>query len=91
MTFLLVYDKAGYTGSFLVFFPCMYVLQPQLVGHFQSSSLFPSPLPSVALASLRFLYAFLYSEYINLIQVFGFLFLPYPFHVQPPLSVTSIP
>jgi hypothetical protein len=26
MTFLLVWDKGGYTGSFLVKFPCIYVL-----------------------------------------------------------------
>jgi hypothetical protein len=31
MTFLLVWDKDSYAGSFLVTFPCMYVLYPQLV------------------------------------------------------------
>jgi hypothetical protein len=28
--FLLVWDKDSYTGSFLVLFPCIYVLQLQL-------------------------------------------------------------
>jgi hypothetical protein len=42
-------------------------------------------------ASLRFLYSFLYSEYINHIQVFNFLPLPYPSHALPPLSVTHVP
>jgi hypothetical protein len=31
MTFLLVWNKDSYTGSFLVLFQCIYVLQPQLV------------------------------------------------------------
>jgi hypothetical protein len=31
MTFLLVWDKYSCTGSFFVLFPCIYVLQPQLV------------------------------------------------------------
>jgi hypothetical protein len=30
-SFLLVWDKASYTGSFLGIFPCIYVLYPQLV------------------------------------------------------------
>jgi hypothetical protein len=90
MTFLLVWDKNGYTGSFLVLFPCIYALRPQLVHLFQSSSLLPSPLPMVALASLRFLYSFLYSEHINHIQVFGSHPLPYPSHVWPPISVTRV-
>jgi hypothetical protein len=31
MTFLLVWDKNSYTGSFFVIFPCIYPLYPQLV------------------------------------------------------------
>jgi hypothetical protein len=31
MTLLLIWDKGSYTGSFLVVFPCVFVLQPQLV------------------------------------------------------------
>jgi hypothetical protein len=44
MRFLLVWDKDSYTGSFLVFFSCIYVLQPQLIYIFQSSSLVHFPL-----------------------------------------------
>jgi hypothetical protein len=51
----------------------------------------PSPLPIVALASLRFLYSFLHSEHINHIQVFSFLPLPLPSHEGPPLNVTHVP
>jgi hypothetical protein len=90
MEFLVVWDKDGYTGRFLVLFPCIYVLQPQLVHPYQSSSLFPSPLPIVASASLRLLYSFLYSKHINHIQGFGFLPLPYPSCMQLPLSVTYV-
>jgi hypothetical protein len=35
--FLLVQDKNCYTQSFLMLFPCMYVLQPQLVHLYQTS------------------------------------------------------
>jgi hypothetical protein len=56
---------------------------------FQSILLLPSQLSMVALNSLK--YSFLYSEQINLIQVFGFLPLPYPSLAQPPLSVTHVP
>jgi hypothetical protein len=44
MARLLVWDKDSHTGSCLVLFPCIYVLQPQLVHLYQSSSnlvLFP--------------------------------------------------
>jgi hypothetical protein len=68
-----------------VLFPCIYVLQPPLIHPSQSSSLLPSLLPMMAPASLRFLYSFLYSKHINLIQVFGFLPLLYPSLAQPPL------
>jgi hypothetical protein len=66
--FLLVWDKDKYTEKFLVF-PCTCVLQPTLVCLYQTSSLFPSPLPKVASASL--LYFLLYSEHISHIQVLG--------------------
>jgi hypothetical protein len=55
MAFLLALDKDCYTWNFLVLFPYMYVLQPQLAHLYKSSSLFPSPLPMVVPASLRFL------------------------------------
>jgi hypothetical protein len=78
MTFLPVWDKDSYKETFLVLFPCTYVLQPQLVHLF-------SPLHSSLVhfswwppACLRFLYSFLYCEHINLTQVFSFLPLPYP-------------
>jgi hypothetical protein len=58
---------------------------------FQSSSLLPSLLPMVALASLKFLYSFQYRERINHIQVFGFLPLSHPSLSQPPFSVTRVP
>jgi hypothetical protein len=64
-----------------VLLPCTCVLQPTLV-YYQTSSLLPSPLPIVVLASLSLLYLFLYSEHINHIQVFGFLPFPYPSHAQ---------
>jgi hypothetical protein len=91
MPFLLVWDKDSYTGSLLVLFPCICVLQPQLIHFFQSSSLLPSPLPIVAPASLRFLHSFLYSKHINHIQVFGFLPLSDPSFAQFPLNVTHVP
>jgi hypothetical protein len=47
-------------------------------------------IPMVDPASLRFLYSFLYSKHIKLIQVFGFLPLPYPSLAQPSLSVTHV-
>jgi hypothetical protein len=72
-------------------FLCICVLQPKLVHLYQTSSLFPSPLPIVALASFRLLYSLLYSEHINHIQVFVFLPLPYPSCVQFPLVCDLCP
>jgi hypothetical protein len=69
-----------------MFFLCIYVLQPQMVHLYQSSSLLPTTLSMVAPANLRFLYSLLYHGYINHIQVFGFLPLPYPSYAWPPLS-----
>jgi hypothetical protein len=46
-------------------FPCTCVLQPILAHLYQTSSLLPSPLPTVASASLRLLYSLLYSEHIK--------------------------
>jgi hypothetical protein len=91
MTFLLVWDQDNYTGNFLMLFPCICVLQLQLIHLYQSSSLLPSPLLMVTPASLKFLYSFMYSKHTNLIQVFGFLPLPYPSTVQPPLSLACVP
>jgi hypothetical protein len=54
------------------------------------SAFYFSPFLMVASASLRFLYSFLYREYINHIQFLSFLLLPYPSHVWPPLSEGSV-
>jgi hypothetical protein len=43
LMFLLLLYKDSYTGNFLVLFPCIYVLQTQLVHLYHSSSLLPSP------------------------------------------------
>jgi hypothetical protein len=43
MAFLLVWDTESYTEKFFVLFPCIYVLQPQLLHLYQTSSLLPSP------------------------------------------------
>jgi hypothetical protein len=51
MAFLLVWNKDSYMVRFLVLFPCIYVLQPKLVHLYQVSSLLPSALLIVALAS----------------------------------------
>jgi hypothetical protein len=67
--------------------PCTCVLKPTLVHLYQSSSLLPSLLPIVALASLRLLYLLLYREYINHIQVLGFLPFPNFSCAHSPLSV----
>jgi hypothetical protein len=91
MAFLLVWDKGSYTRRFLVLFPCIYVLQSQLVHLYQSSSLHSSPLPMVAPTSLKFLYSLLYREHINHIQVFSFLPFSYPSCAWPPLNVTHVP
>jgi hypothetical protein len=69
---------------------CICVLQTTLVHLCQTSSLLPSPLPTVASASLRLLYSLLYNEHINYIQVLGFLPFPYTSHVHSPLSVWSM-
>jgi hypothetical protein len=76
MEFLLVWDKGSYTGRFLVFLPCTYVLQPTLVHLCQIFALLLIPLPIVASVNLRLLQSFLYSEHISHIQV---LFLWFPF------------
>jgi hypothetical protein len=89
MQFLLVWDKDSYTGRFFVF-TCICVLQPILVHLYRTSSLLPSPLPIVALATLRWLYSFLYSENINHIQVFGLLPLPHPSCAWSHLSVGPV-
>jgi hypothetical protein len=79
---LLVWGKDSYTERFLALLPCTYVLQPTLVHLYQNHSLLPSSLTIVASASLRLLYSFLYSEYMNYIQVLYFLLFPYAFHVH---------
>jgi hypothetical protein len=89
-TFLLVWYKSGYTGSFLVIFPCVYVLYPQLVYLLWLSIFYLSPFLMMVSAGLRFLYSFLYREYITHIQVLSFLLLPYPSLAWPPLSVTNV-
>jgi hypothetical protein len=81
MTFLLIWDKGSYTGSFLVIFPCMYVLLHQLFYLFYFSSFYLSPFLMVVSDSLRILYSFLYREYINHIHLLSFLLLPYTSHM----------
>jgi hypothetical protein len=72
MAFLLVCNKDSYIGRFFVLFPCcICVLQPNLHHLYQTSSLLLNPIPIVALASLRLLYSFLYSDHINHIQDFA--------------------
>jgi hypothetical protein len=63
-----------------VLLPCTCVLQPTLAHLYQTSSLLPGPLLTVASASLRLLYSLLYSKHINHIQVLGFLSFPYSSH-----------
>jgi hypothetical protein len=85
--FWLVWDGDSCTERFLVLLPCTCVLQPTLVLLYQTSSLLSSLIPIVASASLRLLYSLLYSVHINLIQVLGFLPLPYSSGAQFPLSI----
>jgi hypothetical protein len=87
IVFLLVSDKDSYTERFLQLLLCLCILQPILVYLYQTSSLLPSPLPTVAPASLRLLYSPLYSEHINHIQVLRFLPFPCSSHTWSPLSV----
>jgi hypothetical protein len=90
MTFLLVWDKDSYTGSFLVMFPCIYVLYSQLAYLLWLSTFCHSPFLMVGSASLRFSYSFLYRDYITCIQVLSCLLLPSPSRAWSPLSVTSV-
>jgi hypothetical protein len=87
IVFLLVWDKDSYTEVILALLSCAYVLQRTLAHLYQTSSLLPGHLPIVASASLRLLYLLLYSEYIDHIQVLGFLPFPYSSRVHSPLSV----
>jgi hypothetical protein len=77
ISFLLVWDKDSYTERFLGLLPCTCVLQLTLVHFYQTSSLLPGLLPTVASASLRLLYSLLNREHINHTQVLGFLSFPY--------------
>jgi hypothetical protein len=56
IAFLLLWDKDSYTERCLLLLPCTCVLQPTLVHLYQTSSLLPSPLPTVASVILRLLY-----------------------------------
>jgi hypothetical protein len=70
-----------------IIFPCIYVLQPQLV-HIYFSSLFFSPFLIVVSAGLRVIYTpiqRIYQPYSFLI----YLLLPYPSHMLPSTSVNS--
>jgi hypothetical protein len=53
---LLVWDKDSYTERFLALLPCTCELQPKLARLYQTSSLLPGHLPTVASVSLRLLY-----------------------------------
>jgi hypothetical protein len=76
---LLVWDKDSYTERFLALLPCICVLQPTLVHHYQTSSLLSSHLPIVTSVSLRLLHLLLYIGHIYHFQVLGFL----PFPISP--------
>jgi hypothetical protein len=69
---------------FLALLPCTCVLKPTLVHLYQTSSLLPSPFPTVTSASLRLL---LHREHISHIQVLGFLPFPYSSHAHSLLSM----
>jgi hypothetical protein len=77
----------SWTERLLVFLPCTCILQTTLFHLCQTSSLLPAPLSIVASASLRLLYSLLYTEYINHIQLLGFLPFPYSLCAHSPLSV----
>jgi hypothetical protein len=53
---LLVWEKDSCTERFLALLPCTCVLQPTLVHLYQTSSLLPGHLPTVASVSLRLFY-----------------------------------
>jgi hypothetical protein len=86
VVFLLVWDS--YSGRFLVLFPCMCALHSKLVHLYQTSSLLPSPLPTVPSASLRLLY-FSYTVSTSTTFKFSVLPLSYPSHGRSPLSVVQ--
>jgi hypothetical protein len=79
----------SYTGSFLVTFSCIYVLQPKLVHLLYFSYFYLMLLLVVFSTDLKILYSFLYEEYINHIHLLKFLLLLSPFRVWPSLSMTS--
>jgi hypothetical protein len=54
--FLLVWHKDSDTEKFLALLPCTYVLQPELVHFYQTSSVLPGHIPIVISVSLRLLY-----------------------------------
>jgi hypothetical protein len=91
LTFLLVWDKGSYTGSFLVIFPYINIFP--YISNWLISFIFLhfylGPFLMVVSTGLRILYLFLYREYINNIHLLNFLLLPHPSHMWPPLSVTS--
>jgi hypothetical protein len=87
IAFFKVWNKGSCTERFIALLPCTCVFQPTLVHTCQTSSLLPSPLLTVALASLILLYSLLYSEPINHIQVLSFLFFLYSSHALSPLSL----
>jgi hypothetical protein len=87
MAFCLVGDRDSYTEGFPALLPCTCVLQPTLVHLYQTSSLLPGHLPTVASANLRLLYLLTYSENISHIQVLGFLPCPYSSQMRSALSV----
>jgi hypothetical protein len=68
----------------------MYICIVTPIGHpLYFSSFYLSPFFMVVLASLSFLYSFLYRKHINHVNLLSFLLLPYPPFKWPPLSVTS--
>jgi hypothetical protein len=70
---LFVWDS--YIGSFIVTFPCAYVLYPELV-HPLCFSYYLSPLLTVISTGFKILYSFLYRKYINHVHLRNFILLP---------------
>jgi hypothetical protein len=91
MVFLLVGDKDSYKGRFLVLFPCICVLQPQLVHFNQSSSLLPTWSPSHGGLGQFKITVFVPIQWAHQPHSsFWFPSLALSLHAWPPLSVTRV-
>jgi hypothetical protein len=88
--FLLVWDIGSYAGSFLVLFPCICVLQPQIFIPSSPLHFFLVPFPWWP-GQFKISVFVSVSERISCIQDFSFLPLPYPSCMCSPLSMTCVP